>query len=308
MTKRIAILGGNGFIGSHIVDALTNEDVAITVMTSTDRPPQWLPSPKVAQRRGNFLNLSDVAAFVEGNDLVLHLVSTTDPATAPGDPSMDVRTNIEASVALFEECVRSGVQRVVFASSGGTVYGQQGHSRPFHELDLPSPISPYGVGKMAIEHYLGYFHAEHALQSTIMRISNPYGTRQRRDKRQGIIPIYLNLIAEGRPVPVFGDGTMVRDYIHARDLATRVIQLVMNAPHHRVYNVGSGSGYSVLQLIETIAQVTGILPDLEFREKPRSFVDFAVLDIERLDAEFGQLPLTPLHQGIAELWEQVSRA
>lgn len=306
MTSQVLVIGGNGFIGSHVVDCLVDAGVDVSVMTLSDRRPQWNEGIPVRRVFGNLLNVSDVARAVDGHDVVVHLVSSTDPASAKEDPTIDIRTNLEASVRLFDACRLAGVERVVFGSSGGTVYGPQSEHRPSAEWDLPAPISPYGIGKLAIENYLNYFRVQHGLNSTVARISNPYGTRQRREKRQGLIPISLRCVADGHPLKLLGDGSMVRDYLYVADLARMLTTLTL-APvlQHDVYNLGSGAGHTVMEVVEVMREVTGESPELQFAPQPPTFVDYAVLDVGRYTREFGSPAGTSLHDGIAALWHEM---
>ena len=142
---------------------------------------------------------------------------------------------------------------MLFASTGGAIYGDQGDKTVFSETDPTYPV--YAIGKLTIENYLRYFRRKHGLNSTVLRLSNPYGPRQNPNKRQGIIPIFLRQLALGRPVTVFGDGTMVRDYIYVADLAEMVAATVGRDPDQSLYNVGSGTGYSILEILDAVRAV-----------------------------------------------------
>lgn len=298
------VLGGSGFIGSHLVDGLVAEGHRVTVF---DRFTGGLPPesrPGVVSIAGDFMNREALEAAVAGHDWVFHLLSTTSPATAQADPTLDLRTNVMQSVELLQACVAAGVQHVFFASTGGAIYGPQ-PQREFSELDPTRPVSPYGIGKLAIENYLRYFSTVHGLSSTSLRISNPYGTRQHPDRKQGFIPIALRSIIEGHPVVQVGDGSMVRDYLYVADLVAMIMKLTRQSPQHDVYNLGSGSGVTVAGVIETMRRVTGVDFAVELRDKPSTFVDHSVLNVDRFVTEFGAVELTPLDEGIRETYTEM---
>ncbi|WP_169079662.1 NAD-dependent epimerase/dehydratase family protein [Microcella alkalica] len=297
----VLVVGGNGFIGSHLVDALDEAGHAVTAFDRFSSGAATFRSSRAVQLPGDFLSRSDLRTAVAGRDVVFHFLATTSPATAEADPTLDIRTNVTQSVELLSACADAGVGRVVFASTGGAIYGPQQRSG-FAETDPALPVSPYGIGKLAIEHYLRYFRVKHGLHSTSLRISNPYGTRQHPNRKQGLIPIALRQIARGESVTRYGDGSMVRDYIYVDDLVRMIVPLAEVDPQHEVYNLGSGRGHSVREVLETIAAVTG--RDVPVREipTPSTFVDRVVLDVSRFDAEFGIRAPTSLEQGIAATW------
>lgn len=307
LVARCLIIGGNGFLGSHVVDALASRGHEVT---SFDRFGLLAPqhsAPDVRTMSGDFLNGEDVRDAVRGQEHVLHFLSTTDPRTAEGDPTMDIRTNVLASIELFRACADAGVQHVWFASTGGAIYGDQDR-RVFREEDLALPVSPYAIGKLAIEGYLRYFQRKFGLRSTSLRISNPYGTRQNPAKRQGVIPIFLREIAHGRPVTVFGGGSMVRDYVYVRDVASMVAAAVTRGARHDLYNIGSGTGTSVDELLAAITVATGVVPEVNHVPVPPTFVDHVTLDVSRFVDEFGPHVLTPLIDGLRATWDEIRGA
>jgi UDP-glucose 4-epimerase len=291
------VIGANGFIGSHLVDALTaaGHDVTAFDRYRTDGP-DLLPAD-TTRISGDFLSRSDIERAVAGQDFVFHFLSTTTPATAEDDPTFDLRTNVAQTVDLLEACVAASVEHFYFASTGGAIYGGQGRSM-YAEGDRTLPVSPYAIGKLTIENYLGYFRAKHGLQSTAFRISNPYGERQKANRVQGLIPIALRRIARGEPVVRLGDGSMVRDYIYVVDLVEMIARVVGRRPDHAVYNLGSGHGYSVTEVLDSLRRVTGTDFAIVEQPKPATFVDRVVLDTQRYRDEFGEIAITDLDDGV----------
>ena len=298
------VVGGNGFIGSHVVDALVARGHRVSAFDRFGRGGTQFTAPGVNVIAGDFLNVADVRRAVEGHDIVFHLLSTTDPATAENDPTVDIRTNVMSSIELFNACVQEGTTRLVFASTGGAIYGDQDKT-VFDEHDVTLPVSPYAIGKLAIENYLRYFRRKHGLESTIFRISNPYGPRQNPEKRQGVIPIFLRRLADGVPATVFGDGSMVRDYIYVAVLAEMIAEASTGSPAHDVYNLGSGRGVSLTDIIATINEATGLQLATEHQPRPATFVDHVTLGVSRFESEFTSRPSTTLLDGVKMTWKDI---
>lgn len=301
---RALVVGANGFIGSHLVDALdaAGHDVTAFDRFSSQRP--TFSSQRANLLVGEFLSRADLEAAVRGQDYVFHFLSTTTPATAEADPTLDIRTNVAQTVELLEACVAAGVRHVYFASTGGAIYGPQDKVE-YAETDRALPISPYAIGKLTIEHYLSYFHAKHDLRSTVLRVSNPYGTRQRPNRKQGLIPIALRQIALGNPVVRFGDGSMVRDYVYVEDLVRMIVPIVGRETEFDLYNLGSGEGYSVTEVFESLRRVTDIDFAIDVRPVPATFVDSVVLNTDRYRREFEGAELTPLDEGVRLTYDEI---
>ena len=303
MAKTV-VIGANGFIGSHLVESLAAGGHSVTAFDRFSSQQPTFTAPGVRVLQGEFLSRSDLEEAVDGQDYVFHFLSTTSPATAESDPTLDIRTNVAQTVELLESAATAGIKRFYFASTGGAIYGPQGKAE-YSEMDRALPISPYGIGKLSIEHYLHYFKATHGLESTALRISNPYGTRQKPNKKQGLIPIALRQISLGRPVIRLGNGLMVRDYVYVEDLVRMVTPMVGVDTEFDLYNLGSGIGYSVTEIINSLHRVTGVDFAVEERPAPPTFVDRVVLDTERYRAEFGTADMTELDEGVRLTYEEI---
>lgn len=301
---RCLVIGANGFIGSHLVDALVEAGHEVTAFDRFSSGIITYTSTGVTQIIGEFLSRSDLEHAVAGQEFVFHFLSTTSPATAESDPSLDVRTNIAPTIDLLEASVTAGVKRFYFASSGGAIYGSQ-HKAEYSEADRALPVSPYGIGKLTIEQYLRYFRTKHGLESVSLRVSNPYGTRQHQNKKQGLIPIALRQIALGRPVIRFGDGSMVRDYVYVADLVKMIVPVVGQPSMYELYNVGSGIGYSITEIFDSIRRVTGIDFEVEERPVPATFVDHVVLNTARFQGEFPFTEFTSLDEGVRLTYKEI---
>lgn len=300
----IVVIGGNGFIGSHLVDRLVAHGHQVRVFDRHPAISARQPAEAVDTVYGDFLERDTMARAVEGQEHVVHALSTTTPASAASDPQRDVTTNVAGTVQLLELCVAAGVSRVTFLSSGGAVYGEMS-GQSHHEDDPVAPFSPYGIGKLAIERYLDFFSRSHGLPSLTLRVSNPFGPRHSPRSAQGIIPIAMRSVRDGRPCIQFGDGGMVRDYLYVIDAVNAIARTIEGEPQHYVYNVGSGAGRSVKTVLEEISRVSGITPTIESRPAPPSFVKSSVLDVSRFEAEFGRIATTPFVLALEETWDTI---
>lgn len=301
---RCLVIGGNGFVGSYVVDELAAAGHEVTAFDRFSGDIRYT-APGVRHVSGDFLNTGELADVVAGHEVVYHLLSTTNPATAEADPLLDVRTNVTGSIELFRIAAHAGVRHVYFASSGGAVYGDQ-PTAVVSETAIPQPVSPYAIGKLSIERYLSYFRRTSGLDSTVLRLSNPYGPRQNPNRRQGVIPIFLRGLHRGEPLVVYGDGSMIRDYIYVEDLARMIVRPLGHDAPHDLYNLGSGVAHSLDEILDAIARVTGTQPQVVRRPAPSTFVERIALSVDRFHADFGA-PVAPLslEDGIRRTWDDI---
>ncbi|HEY6838529.1 MAG TPA: NAD-dependent epimerase/dehydratase family protein [Geobacteraceae bacterium] len=297
------ILGGNGFIGSHLVDRLLAEGHGVRVFDKYEEHYRK-PLAGVDYRFGDFGNRGLLAEALEGIDTVFHLISTSLPKTSNDDPAFDVQSNVVETLFLLEQCVAKKVGKVVFTSSGGTVYGRP-VQLPISEESPTDPECSYGITKLTIEKYLALYQHLHGLDYTVVRLSNPYGSRQNPTGIQGAIAVFLGRAARGEAIEIWGDGEVVRDYVYIDDMIDGLYRAATTASPFRVFNIGSGRGYSLNEIVAAIRAVTGL--ELEVVYKPgRPFdVPAIYLDIARARRELNWTPSVSLADGIARTWEFV---
>lgn len=301
------VLGANGFIGSHLVDSLVRLGHDVRAFDRfSELTPRFNQNAKIELQKGDFLNRADIKRAVEGVDYVFHFISTTTPATAENDPLIDVDTNIKMSIVLFEECAKQQIKKVIFASTGGAIYGST-TGDPIPETALPQPVSPYAIGKLTIEHYLHYFNRKYGLRSLVFRISNPYGERHSLSAKQGVINIFLEKIAAGEPITILGDGGMIRDYIYVSDVSN-IIAKTFETASQELYNLGSGHGQSVNELVAVMEQIVDKPVQKIHKAVPATFVNKIVLNTQRLQSEFQIQQTVTLDEGIENTWKYVKSA
>lgn len=297
---RVLVVGGNGFIGSHLVDRLLERGEEVRIYGRG--PGEFRAVPAGAEYvEGDLGNHGLIREAVRDMEVVYHLVSTTLPKTSNDDPVYDVRSNLVDTLGLLEVCVEAGVRKVIFASSGGTVYGAP-RTVPISEDHPTDPISSYGIVKLAIEKYLGLFRHLRGLDYNVLRISNPYGPLQNPASQQGAISVFLNLIRTGNPITIWGDGSVVRDYLYVSDLVDVMETVARTETESRLFNVGSGHGASLNDLIGLMAGVVGAEPVVEYLPGRALDVPASVLDITRARKELGWAPEVGLDDGIARTW------
>lgn len=292
------VLGGGGFIGSHVVDALVDAGHRVRVF-ERPRVPQYRPFAGDAMEwlEGDFQNSVLVREAVRGVDAIVHLVSTTLPKGSNDDPEFDVQSNVIGTLRLLRFAVEAGVRKVVFISSGGTVYGVP-TIVPIPETHATDPRVSYAIGKLAVEKYLAVFEQQHGLAYAVLRVANPYGPRQRVDLAQGAVAMFVDAALSGRTVEIWGDGSVVRDYVHVADVARAFVAALDYTGSERIFNVGSGRGCSLIELLALIERAVGHL--VPRRHLPARGIDVPrnVLDIARASRELGWNPRVSLEEGL----------
>ena len=303
MNMRVLVLGGNGFIGTHLVEALVAGGTHVRVLSrSGSRHVQ--PFHGVDYRYADFADSVSVAESLVDMDIVVHLISTTVPATANLDPLADITGNLLPTVRLLQQMRDIGVPRLVFLSSGGTVYGNA-KSVPIPEEHERNPLSSYGIVKVAIENYIAMFSSQYGLRSLVLRVSNPYGPLQGHLGIQGVIPTFFQRILAGDEIRIWGDGSNVRDYLYISDLVSSIV-LSINQDLAGVYNVGSGQGVSLRDVVSLIEEITGISANVEYLP-PRGFdVRKVVLDISKVRQAIDWAPVVSLREGCERYWKWVN--
>lgn len=293
------VLGGNGFIGSHLVDDLLSAGHDVVVLDKAHdifRP----PIDGVSYFIGDFGDSSKLAEALEGVDVVYHLISTTVPSTSNLDPASDVRGNLLCSLQLLDLMTKMQIKKIVYLSSGGTVYGVP-NEMPIKETHALKPICSYGIVKLAVENYLYMYQQKHGLDFVILRASNPYGERQGHVGVQGVVGTFMSQIAKGEVIKIWGDGSTVRDYVYVGDLSRLCVQAGERSSVG-IFNVGSGEGHSVKEVIDTIVAVSGIEVSPIY-ESARSFdVPRVVLDIENARRTYDFCPSVTLRDGFERTW------
>ncbi len=306
-TPRCLVMGGKGFIGSHLVDALLRAGFPVKVFDRANIPPlnDAANTARVTWIDGDFTSDADVAAALADCDICFHLVSTTLPQSSNADPAFDVETNIGGTVRMLGHAVRHGVKKVIFISSGGTVYGVP-REVPIPEDHPTDPICSYGITKLAIEKYLHLYKTLHGLEYTVLRLANPFGERQRTTAAQGAVAVFMGKVLRGDTIEIWGDGSVVRDYIYIGDAVAAMVKAIAYTGPDRVLNIGAGTGISLKEILSGIEQVTGRTADVRYTAARAFDVPVSVLAIDRARAALDWTPATPFTEGLRKMlaWMQ----
>lgn len=293
------VLGGGGFIGSHVCDALLSAGYGVRIFekerVSKENVEHLLK--RIEWIEGDFTNKVQLEEIVKGVDVIVHAIATTLPKTSNENPVYDIESNLVSTLHLLEAAKTEKVKKVVFFSSGGTVYGIP-QKTPIAEDHPTEPICSYGIQKLAIEKYLNLYRYLHAIDYAVMRIANPYGERQRPLATQGSVIVFLYKAMRGEQIEVWGDGSVVRDFLHVTDVARAVVKLIEYNGNHRIFNVGGGTGYSLLTVLKEIERVIGREPDVRFSQARPFDVPVNVLDITRAKTELGWVPEVGFEEGL----------
>jgi UDP-glucose 4-epimerase len=300
----ILVVGGNGFVGSHIVDSLLAARVKVSVLDCRGERYRS-PLSTVQYFAGNFGDPKAVGhALAQTPDVVIHLANSMLPEELNGICENECR-DLTDSVALFHACVLQGVKKIVFMSSGGTVYGIPKHL-PVQEDAPTNPICSYGIVKLTIEKYLLAFAQTYGIDAVIVRPANPFGERQAPDGNQGVIPIFMRKIRNNETISLWGDGQIIRDFIYVTDVARFC---VLSALHEcsGVFNLGSGKGISLSDLVMLLSKHLGIRADVCVQPARRLDVPAIVLNCTRAKERLNWEPQISLNEGLSKLssWLQV---
>lgn len=292
----VVVLGGTGFLGSSLLKPLLGRGYRVRVYSRRGRPEERAV-PGVEYLAGDISDHERLRQALAGASLVAHLADASLPQTAEADPQTAVLANLAAAFNVLTLCAESGVRRLLYCSSGGTIYGTPG-TLPVPETALPAPISSYGLIKHAVESAIRFFCLRHGLEHVILRPSNVYGPGQSPFRPQGLIAVAVLRALRGERVTVYGDGSVIRDYLYIDDFADFFLRCLEGGPTGVTVNVGSGEGRSIREVLELIGRQTGepmrieSLPARDF-DVPANF-----LDIGLARSVFGWEPRIGLEEGL----------
>lgn len=306
MTRHL-ILGGTGFIARHVAALMLRRGDHVRLMVRG-------PSPVLDDFVGRDVDVvfadlrtADWPALLDGIDVVHHYAWSTVPSTAEADPVGDLDANVRPTIALLEALRAHGGGRVVFASSGGTVYGTL-RQVPAGETHPVEPLSIYGVGKATAERYLTAYRSLHGIDARIARLANPFGVGQSLVKNQGAATSFLHRSLAGEPIRIFGDGSVVRDYVHVADVADGLAalatqELPLEAPH--IFNIGTGLGVSLNTIVDILEREIGRSLAVERTPGRRYDVPVSILDCASACQWLGWSPRLTFEEGMRRVLEDL---
>lgn len=307
--KNCIITGGAGFLGMNLAKKLLENGFEVTVADPnySEQNDHFGISKRIKVFRESFQDIEKVKKIIKGQDYLFHFAYSTLPSSPFENIENDIRDNVLSSLALFRAAADSGINKIIFPSSGGAVYGDPGVS-PIKEDSPTDPICSYGITKLMVEKYLSLFAKETGPDYVVYRISNPYGPGQDPDGKQGLVAAVLGKLLRSREITVFGDGETVRDYLFIDDLTDIMVKALDKDLKNDVFNIGTGKGLSVNQIIAIAAEITGKKPEIKYVEKRQVDVSANILDISKISGRTGWGPSTDIKRGMGLTYEWLRKA
>lgn len=296
---KTCVIGGSGFIGKYLVNRLAETGRKITVVGRNPVSP-FDETIRYIANTDNSLDLLE--NIFQHQDEVIELSYSSTPKTSFDDPLKDIYENLAFSVKVYEALIKCRVKKVVYVSSGGTVYGHSLYT-PINEAHLTNPVSPYGITKLAIEKYGLMYHLTKELPIVIVRPGNAYGAGQKPNSGQGFISTAIGSVLMGKDVIVYGQSGTIRDYIYVDDVAAGIIGALEFGVLGECYNIGSKTGISNIQILELLKQqMKGTRFHINIDERPERKYDVKIniLDSEKLNALCGWKPIIDIEEGIGK--------
>lgn len=297
----ILILGAAGFIGTNLTIQLAksskNKIRLVDKNLSYFKHIEKMGFTNIEMIKSNLDEKTNFNTLLQKQDIVYHLISTTVPTTSNQYISLELQSNIILSSILFESCVKCGVKKVVFISSGGTVYGKEVNC-PLSEDTPTNPITSYGVQKITIEKLLYLYRYMYGLDYRIIRLANPYGPFQQPNGILGAVTTFTYKVLKREDIEVYGDGSVIRDFIYIDDVIRGILNIVNGEAEKKTFNLGCGYGTSIKELIEKVQKVIGCNCNIIYKEGRKVDVPVNYLDITRYEKNYGKLNPINLEEGI----------
>lgn len=304
--ERVAVFGGLGFIGSHICRALVKAGYSVRSFDRVNESRELIRDieREIEIVEGDISRLEDVANALSGVTVLINLIHTTVPGSSMKDPAYDVISNVANAARWLALLGESTVRKVIYFSSGGTVYGIP-ERVPITEDHPTNPITSYGITKLAIEKYTAMHAQLSGIDYCLVRPSNVYGPGQRLHYGQGVIGIMASRALRGEMLEVWGEGTDKRDYLFIDDLVSALVKLLEYRGRLHVFNISSGVGHSVLDVIAALRTHIKPLPEVVHLPPRRFDVPVNILDSSRLQNETGWKPAVDFAEGIRRTVEWI---
>ncbi len=296
--KNVLVIGGSGFIGSNIVDKLLDNGYRVSIL---DLPNSDKPRLNIKTYYGRLEEIDLIKKIINEDsiDTLVHLASAMIPSSDLDSYCKEFETVIKPTIRLLSFLAISNIKFVYF-SSGGAIYGVN-KKEVFSESDNTKPISYYGQSKLVLEESIMLEGRKLGLNYLILRPSNPYGIGQNIYGNQGLIAACIGHILSGEKITIWGDGSVIRDYIHINDLSIGVVKLIENGVNNQIYNIGSGIGYSVNEIISMLKKSLGIEFRVEYLDARAVDVPVMVLDVKKVQFIIGDTKVS-IEQGIIDFY------
>lgn len=301
---RVLVTGGAGFIGSHVTDAFLSRGDEVLVADDLSRGQVGRVDSRAVLHKLSVREARSLTTLVQDTrpDLVCHLAAQIDVRVSVANPAEDAQANVVGTVNVLEAARAVGA-RVVFASSGGALYGRDAVI-PSPEDALTLPESPYGVAKLCAEQYIGLYNRLHGTRHAVLRLANVYGPRQDPAGEAGVIALFCDSVLAGRVPTVYGDGRQTRDYVYVGDVV-RAFVAAADSGRAGTWNIGTGTETSVLDLLAVLGQIAGREVSAEFAAPRAGELQRSVVDSGLVTRDLGWRPMTVLADGIRNVYRWI---
>ena len=291
------MLGAGGFLGTHLCRRLVASGARVRAFSRQFSLTDQLEGTELFV--GDFSDPSSLAAAVQGQDLVFHLIQGATPQSANLDIAADLRQTVVPSLALLDISRAVGVERIIFVSSAGVIYGPAAPT-PTPETAPTDPITAHGISKLAVEKYLALYEHLHGVDYRVLRVANAFGPLQTPRKRQGLVATLISQALAGERIEIWGDGSTVRDYVFVSDVVDALEAAAVDRGDARIFNIGTGQGRSVREVIALVERQLNVTLKIDWRPPRRGDVPVSVVSIERARAHLGWVPSTPFEDGVKQ--------
>ncbi len=312
MRENVLVTGGAGFIGSHVAQRYLAEGFGVAVLDDLSTGRREFVPDGATFVHANVCSREARELLASGQFSVLnHHAAQMDVRVSVTDPEFDARTNVLGLLNLLEGARAGGVRRVVFASSGGVIYGESDRL-PHPEVAPKLPVSPYGVSKLASEYYLAAYAQVHGLAAVTLRYANVYGPRQNPHGEAGVVAIFGNRLRGAQPLTVFGDGSQTRDYVYVDDVveanmcATRWEATALCTLDDLAFNVGTGVETSVTQLAQAMLDASGVSVSVDHAPARAGELARSAVSVDKAMRAWGWRPAVPLAEGLKRTYQWIA--
>lgn len=311
MNKQCLVIGGNGFIGKNAVLRLLDERYIVYVydVASTNIKAAFYNKQNLFYIEGDVNNTPYLASFLKEINSVIWLIHTTVPATSMYNVEFDLLSNIPPLIRFIQRMIaHEQIKHFIYLSSGGTVYGNTDQPLPILESYTKNPVSSYGLTKLIAEQYIQFMLKNSPIQTFIIRPSNVYGRFQNLQKPQGLIGHIFKSILSDQAVTVFGDGSIIRDYLHVDDLINAIMICLVKQLEKSpvIFNVGSAKGMSINEMIQKVSDVSGRNVEMVYYPSRPFDCNYNVLAIDQAKQLLGWQPKVTLEEGLKDVWAWIS--
>lgn len=300
---KVLITGGAGFIGSNIADALIAKGHKVIIFDDLSSGKPGNINKKAKFYKADIFNKKDVSKIFkkEKPEAVIHNAAQIDVRKSVADPYYDAEINILGSINILNACVENKVKKIIFASSGGTIYGECGKKAPDEE-SKGKPLSPYGIAKFTVENYIKFYNEIHGLKYTILRYGNVYGHRQDPKGEAGVVAIFAPRMLKNEDVIVYGDGRQMRDYVHVSDVVDANIKALTKG-NNQIINIATSKTVSVNELVKIMSKAAGYVKKAKKMPKRNGELYKSFLDIKKAGKVLSWRPGVSIESGIKQTLE-----